>query len=195
MLSRLASHARDVALVATTAVATLLVMWPWTARSETAAPTRSFRRRVVAGVDTDGKSVVVADEETPTFFSFETPEWGYQADAEMWRDDAAHPIPLTRVDSWVGPPELTVEPPINGSLVRLWTWGAGAGTKTIGWHATQSIDYGVVLTGEIELHVERQEAPVLLRPGDVTVMRGVNHAWANRGRVPCTVAFVLVSKH
>ena len=68
------------------------------------------------------------------------------------------------------------------------------GTKgRLGWHTTKSIDYGVVLSGELELHVEEQTAPTRLKPGDVTVMRANNDAWVNPGSVPCTVAFVLIS--
>lgn len=51
-------------------------------------------------------------------------------------------------------------------------------------------DYGIVLGGEITLVPDDSE--VTLRAGDVVVQRGTDHAWANRGEVPATVAFVLV---
>ena len=57
-------------------------------------------------------------------------------------------------------------------------------------HRTESIDYGVVISGEMTLVLDRGEA--LLREGDVVVQRGTNHAWANRSGKPCRMLFVLV---
>ena len=57
-------------------------------------------------------------------------------------------------------------------------------------HRTASIDYGIVLSGEITLILDDSE--VILRAGDVVVQRGTDHAWANRGDVPARVVFVLV---
>ena len=57
-------------------------------------------------------------------------------------------------------------------------------------HRTESVDYGIVLEGEITLVLDRGET--LLRPGDVVVQRGTNHAWANRSGQRARMAFVLV---
>ena len=57
-------------------------------------------------------------------------------------------------------------------------------------HRTASIDYGIVLAGEITLILDDSE--VTLSAGDVVVQRGTDHAWANRGSVPALVAFILV---
>jgi mannose-6-phosphate isomerase-like protein (cupin superfamily) len=57
-------------------------------------------------------------------------------------------------------------------------------------HRTESIDYGIVLEGEITLILDNQETVV--RAGDVVVQRGTNHAWANRGKGVCRMAFVLI---
>lgn len=57
-------------------------------------------------------------------------------------------------------------------------------------HRSKTLDYGVVLSGEMTLVLDDSET--VLRPGDVVVQRGTNHAWANRGDVPCVMAFVLV---
>jgi len=57
-------------------------------------------------------------------------------------------------------------------------------------HRAASIDYGIVLEGEITLVLDDSE--VTLRAGDVAVQRGTDHAWANRGDVPAKVVFVLV---
>ena len=57
-------------------------------------------------------------------------------------------------------------------------------------HRTDSIDYAVVLSGEIDMELDDQV--VSLRAGDVLVQRGTIHNWVNRGTVPCVVAFVLI---
>jgi mannose-6-phosphate isomerase-like protein (cupin superfamily) len=58
-------------------------------------------------------------------------------------------------------------------------------------HTTRTIDYGIVLSGELDLELD--EGEVHLTAGDVIVQRGTRHAWHNRGTVPCKVAFVLIS--
>jgi uncharacterized cupin superfamily protein len=57
-------------------------------------------------------------------------------------------------------------------------------------HRTESIDYGIVISGEMTLVLDRAET--LLRPGDVVIQRGTNHAWANRSGRVCRMLFVLV---
>ena len=57
-------------------------------------------------------------------------------------------------------------------------------------HRTKSIDYGVVIEGEMTLVLDDSE--VLLRPGSVVIQRGSNHAWANRSGKPCRMLFVLI---
>ncbi|MBT0569735.1 cupin domain-containing protein [Curvibacter sp. CHRR-16] len=57
-------------------------------------------------------------------------------------------------------------------------------------HRTQSVDYGVVIEGEVVLILDNAEVP--LKPGSVVVQRGTNHAWANRSGKPCRMLFVLV---
>jgi mannose-6-phosphate isomerase-like protein (cupin superfamily) len=57
-------------------------------------------------------------------------------------------------------------------------------------HRTESVDYGVVIEGELTLVLDDSE--VLLRPGSVVVQRGTNHAWANRSGRTCRMLFVLV---
>ena len=59
-----------------------------------------------------------------------------------------------------------------------------------GFHKTDSIDYAIVLSGEIWALMD--EGEVLLKAGDVLIQRGTNHAWSNRTEQPCCVAFVLI---
>jgi mannose-6-phosphate isomerase-like protein (cupin superfamily) len=60
-----------------------------------------------------------------------------------------------------------------------------------GMHRTATVDYAIVVSGEI--HAVMDEGETLMRAGDCLVQRGTNHAWSNRGDAPCLVAFVLVS--
>jgi len=60
-----------------------------------------------------------------------------------------------------------------------------------GMHTTDTIDYGIVLAGEISLEVDGGEI-VDLKPHDVVVQNGTRHAWRNRTRAPATMAFVLI---
>lgn len=58
-------------------------------------------------------------------------------------------------------------------------------------HRTESVDYGVVMEGELTLILD--EGEVQLRPGSVVVQRGTNHAWANRSGRTCRMLFVLIA--
>jgi mannose-6-phosphate isomerase-like protein (cupin superfamily) len=58
-------------------------------------------------------------------------------------------------------------------------------------HRTESIDYAVVMSGEIDM--EMDDTTVHLRAGDVLVQRGTIHNWVNRGTEPCVIAFVLAA--
>jgi uncharacterized cupin superfamily protein len=62
--------------------------------------------------------------------------------------------------------------------------------RDAGMHYTKSLDYVMILSGEIDMLMDDSE--VHLKAGDVVVQRGTNHAWVNRGNVPCKVALILV---
>jgi uncharacterized cupin superfamily protein len=57
-------------------------------------------------------------------------------------------------------------------------------------HRTRSVDYAVILSGEIEMKLD--DTVVHLKPGDVVVQQATNHAWVNRGTQPCRILFVLM---
>ncbi|HVW68087.1 MAG TPA: cupin domain-containing protein [Steroidobacteraceae bacterium] len=88
-------------------------------------------------------------------------------------------------------------PPISQYKEDDWkgvyeTIGASAQTNDGGsMHRTMTIDYVVVLKGE--MHCVLEEGVVVLRAGDVLIQRGTNHAWENRGSEPCTILGVMVS--
>jgi quercetin dioxygenase-like cupin family protein len=58
-------------------------------------------------------------------------------------------------------------------------------------HQTDSIDYAVVLSGEIDMELD--EGEIHLKAGDVLIQRATRHNWVNRGTEPCVIAFVLIS--
>jgi quercetin dioxygenase-like cupin family protein len=150
----------------------------------------SAPRRVVTGHDPRGTSVVVSDGPVPV--SRQLPEDGV-AFHEIW-NTAGAPAPITAVEG-VDPTEreLAVPPPPRGTKIRINEFAPGclneAGLQSP-VHRTASIDYGIVLEGEITLVLDDSE--VTLRAGDVVVQRGTDHAWANRGDTVAKVVFVLV---
>jgi quercetin dioxygenase-like cupin family protein len=57
-------------------------------------------------------------------------------------------------------------------------------------HRTETIDYAIVVSGEITMLLDVGE--VLLKAGDILVQCGTNHAWVNRSNAPAVVIFVLI---
>jgi quercetin dioxygenase-like cupin family protein len=95
------------------------------------------------------------------------------------------------------PAELTEEDPhkweigttiAGGSVFRLCRYEPGVAER---WHRTDSIDYAIVISGEIWMQLDKEE--VYLKAGDVLIQRGTMHNWVNRGQEPCVMLFVLVA--
>jgi naringenin degradation protein FdeH len=78
-------------------------------------------------------------------------------------------------------------PPANGTRFAVIDFPPGNQPRM---HRTETIDYVIVLEGEIEMDMD--DSTVKLKAGDVMVQRGTNHAWANRGHERARVAFVLI---
>ena len=150
----------------------------------------SVTRRVVTGHTPEGVSVVLSDGPVPVVRAL--PEDGVEFH-EVWNTEGA-PALVTAVEP-NEPTEraLAVPPPPCGTKIRVNTFAPGhldeRGLQSP-VHRTSSVDYGIVLSGEITLVLDDSE--VTLRAGDVVVQRGTDHAWANRGSEPATVCFVLV---
>jgi hypothetical protein len=70
------------------------------------------------------------------------------------------------------------------------SFGSGASPAHPMMHRTQTIDYGIVLDGEIVLVMDEGEA--VARAGDIIIQRGTNHGWANRSDRNCRIAFILI---
>ena len=93
---------------------------------------------------------------------------------------------------------IQVAPPANGSVFRVvqfppdkdWAANTGGPVRHAHMHRTRSIDYAIVLSGEIWAVMDEGETKMVA--GEVMIQRGTNHAWANRSNAPCVVAFVLI---
>ena len=171
--------------------------------------------RVVTGHAPDGRSIVSLDGALPTVVELAAiPGTVFH---EVWRTDGM-PAPISHGDADPTAGALTLPPPAHGTRIRFvdippdtadfLAHGAGrmhdafsqigdAHASTVNarsphplMHRTESVDYGVVIAGELTLVLDDSE--VQLRPGSVVVQRGTNHAWANRSQAPCRMLFVLV---
>jgi quercetin dioxygenase-like cupin family protein len=76
----------------------------------------------------------------------------------------------------------------NGTVFRVVSFGPGVTPRN---HRTDSIDYAVVISGEIDMELD--VGSVHLTAGDVLVQRGTIHNWVNKGSAPCVIAFTLVA--
>jgi quercetin dioxygenase-like cupin family protein len=171
-------------------------------------------RRVVTGHTPDGTAVIVSDGPTP--FVHKTPQRPGHALHEIWATSET-PAVIDRPGEPTDRPR-SLEPPTNGTIWRIVVFppersfidtitreDARAAYAAVGspgavveieepahpfMHRTKTIDYGIVLSGEIYLVLDKSET--LLNAGDVVVQRGTNHAWSNRSDAPCRMAFVLI---
>lgn len=170
---------------------------------------RRSARRVVTGHDAQGRSVLQEDRESP----FVLASAGGQGPLviDLWK---THASPADNQGGEPCSPEITLAPPAQGSVLRIvefppdrsymdgWnpndTFEAlghaldadAPAHSTPGMHQTRSLDYAIVLEGEIWAVMDQGET--LLRTGDVLIQRGTNHGWSNRASAPARVAFVLM---
>ena len=146
-------------------------------------------RRVVTGHDANGVSVVVSDGTVPVHRVMPQDGVGFY---EVWQTSGA-PAPLVAEESDPTVGAIRVPPPVRGTKIRInefFPGHLGPEGRQSPVHRTASVDYGIVLEGEIVLVLDDSE--VTLRAGDVCVQRGTDHAWANRTDRVCRVAFILV---
>jgi quercetin dioxygenase-like cupin family protein len=137
-------------------------------------------RRVVTGHDAAGRAVVAIDEVAT---HLESGRPGHQH-CVVWTTDES---PADNDDPADGGkrPVATTQP--GGTVFRVIEYAPGVAPRR---HRTDSIDYAVVLKGEIDMELDG--STVHLSAGDVLVQRGTIHNWVNRGTEPCVIAFVLV---
>jgi quercetin dioxygenase-like cupin family protein len=138
-------------------------------------------RRVVTGHDASGRAVVKIDEVAKNMISSRPGAtscvvWttqGFPVDNDGEGDDG-----LRRTGT-------TLE---NGTVFRILELAPGVSPRN---HRTDSIDYAVVMSGEVDMELD--DTTVHLKAGDVLVQRGTIHNWVNRGTEPCVIAFVLIA--
>jgi quercetin dioxygenase-like cupin family protein len=168
-------------------------------------------RRVITGHDGDGKSLVIIDETmTADRGHVLTPEGQPNVRlSDVWISRAI-PDNNTGNDDTVEE-KVTLEPPPGGAVFRTLEippdsernfdqmrryfdqMGASErldGQKHPGMHKTNTVDYLIVISGEVWLILDQEE--VLLKQGDTCVQRGTLHAWSNRADKPCTLAGILL---
>ena len=138
-------------------------------------------RRVVTGHDASGRAVVKIDEVSQNVISNRP---GASA-CVIWTTDANPVDNSGDADTSTRKVGTTLA---GGTVFRVVEFSPGAAPRV---HRTDSIDYAVVISGEIDMELEKGEE-VHLKAGDVVVQRGTVHCWINRGNAPCTIAFVLI---
>jgi len=133
-------------------------------------------RRIVTGHNSDGRAVVIEDATISGPRSFATLVW---STATSPADNADETDGATR--------DVGVTLP-GGTVFRIGELEPGHRSPM---HRTVSLDYALVLDGELVLELDGGDE-VRLRTGDVVVQRGTNHIWSNDSDRPCRIAFVLI---
>jgi mannose-6-phosphate isomerase-like protein (cupin superfamily) len=161
-------------------------------------------RRIVAGNDENGKAVIQFDSDAT---NVKTPTSTIESTL-LWVTDSSPANNTGNADA--ADQQIGIPPPPNGSIFRIVEFGPerseGASDEAKylssvgaeqhedarhpGMHKTNSIDYAIIMSGEIDMFVDEDEVHV--KAGDVVVQRGNNHAWVNRGTEPCRIAFILI---
>ena len=138
-------------------------------------------RRVVTGHDEQGRAKVLIDEQVKNVHSHR-PGAQYSV---IWSTEG---FPLSN-DGDDDPSNKKIGTTIdNGTVFRIVSFGPGVVPRN---HRTDSIDYAVVMSGEIDMELDI--GSVHLKAGDVLVQRGTIHNWVNKGTAPCVIAFTLIS--
>ena len=168
-------------------------------------------RRIVTGHNAQGKSIFTMDGPAPSVHSRGT---GATSSTEFWVTNGT-PADKSGNDDPTMTQERRLPPPQNGTCFRVVEYppdsqrvaalrapdsshdarseGYERDLKNVrhpGFHKTDSIDYAIVLSGEI--YALMDEGELLMKTGDVLIQRGTSHAWSNRTSEPCCIAFVLI---
>ncbi|HEX8623374.1 MAG TPA: cupin domain-containing protein [Allosphingosinicella sp.] len=170
-------------------------------------------RRIVTGHDGAGRSVIQEDGPPARVVTL-----GGESGTtfhELWNTRST-PAAIDRASGEPAEPGISLLPPKGGTRIRILDIPPDDGTlaalpreavralfEAIGaghalaedpphplMHRTETVDYAIMLEGELVLILDEGETPV--RAGDVVVQRGTSHAWANRSEANARIAFVLV---
>jgi len=178
------------------------------------SPVQPFRR-IVTGHDASDRAVIVQDAPPTRVVEIGGP--GGPTFYEVWNTRQT-PAVIDRQSGESAEEGLVLGPPERGTRIRVIDFppegdrirnltgaeaaekfgemgGADAARSVAGaphplMHRTQTIDYGIVIEGELTLVLDDDETTV--RTGDIVIQRGTSHAWANRSAANCRVAFVLI---
>jgi quercetin dioxygenase-like cupin family protein len=141
-------------------------------------------RRLVTGHDLTGTAKVLLDAPATNWKSSSPGT----VSTLIWSTDATPAdIALGEAIEDRGARVLGTAPPAHGTRFAVIDFPPGNSARM---HRTETIDYVVVIAGEIDMDLD--EETVRLTAGDVMVQRGTNHAWVNRGSAPARLAFVLI---
>lgn len=145
----------------------------------------TLTRRVVTGHDARGKSIVLSDGAPPQNHSMRGPQIGADFH-ETWSDFGAVPELTSGVTR--EPNDRFFLMPPSGHLIRILdVHPLSDGGKRTAMHRTRTLDYVVVIEGELVLILDDSE--VVLKRADVVVQRGTDHAWENRSDRIARAAF------
>ena len=138
-------------------------------------------RRVVTGHDPTGRAIVKIDEIAKNFVSSRPGA----TSCVVWTTEGFPADNTGEEDEGLRKTGTTLD---NGTVFRILELAPGVSPRN---HRTDSIDYAVVISGEIDMELDGET--VHLKAGDVMVQRGTIHNWVNKGREPCVIAFTLVA--
>ena len=138
-------------------------------------------RRVVTGHDDNGRPTVLFDEICKQVRSGRERHHS----CVVWSTGSSPADNSGSEDGGLRPVSST-DP--GGTVFRIVQYEPGVAPRN---HRTDSIDYAVVISGEIDMTME--DTIVHLKQGDVLVQRGTVHNWVNRGAEPCVIAFALIA--
>jgi len=142
---------------------------------------KSSIRRVVTGHDAAAKAVVKTDD----VLGGTLVDGGIAAFIKVWTTNTSPADNNDEADGSLRQTGLTCP---GGTVLRIVDFAPGCKSPM---HRTRSIDYGIVLEGEISMELDGGSV-TYLKAGDVVVQRGTNHLWHNHRDQPCRMAFVLV---
>lgn len=162
------------------------------------------KKAIVTSAETPSRTFLIGGDEGAVFYEV----WNTQQTPAVIDNKAGEPEENGLV---LGPPKTgtrirVIDFPPEGDAIRNLTKEeaaehfkamngeesskAGKGAPHPLMHRTQTIDYAIVLDGEITMVLDQDET--VIKAGDIIIQRGTNHAWANRSGKYCRVAFILI---
>ncbi len=165
-------------------------------------------RRVVTGIDANNKAIALFDSRLTL-----NPGKSGNPAANLWITDSLPPGFSFKDDNAAKP--ISLSPPDNGTVIRVVDFppldpaaeakmdrdfmmkvvgdhapARGLPVKHPLMHRTRTVDYAVIMSGEIDMMLD--DTVVHVKAGDVVIQQATNHAWINRGTQPCRILFALV---